>query len=101
VWFDGAAAWEKIPTLQNDGPCTFLVVEAYGQIPPYAFNPPATQYFCVVLALAPEQMTGKIKLNQRLTKKARGEVERTLEARAGVADLRTLEAMRSAYRRRR
>jgi predicted FMN-binding regulatory protein PaiB len=49
------------------------------------------------LALTPEQMTGKVKLGRRLSGKARGEVERALEARGGAADLRTLELMRQGY----
>jgi len=53
VYFHGAASGEKMAVLRDRGDATFLVVDAYAQIPSYAFDPdracPATQYFRSVL----------------------------------------------------
>jgi len=53
VYFHGARAGEKMEALRHQGKATFLVVDAYAQIPSYAFDPeracPASQYFKSVL----------------------------------------------------
>jgi len=54
VYFHGAHAGEKMEALkQAGGSATFVVVDAYAQIPSYAFDPeracPASQYFRSVL----------------------------------------------------
>jgi predicted FMN-binding regulatory protein PaiB len=48
-----------------------------------------------VLALTPEEMTGKIKVGQKLTAKVREGVEKVLETRGSPDDQRTLLAMRT------
>ncbi|BDU74256.1 nitroimidazole resistance protein [Mesoterricola silvestris] len=53
VYFHGAHAGEKMEALRHHRQATFLVVDAYAQIPSYAFDPeracPASQYFRSVL----------------------------------------------------
>jgi len=53
VYFHGAQGGTKMDALRRCGAATFLVVDAYAQIPSYAFDPeracPATQYFTSVL----------------------------------------------------
>ncbi len=53
VYFHGAPAGQKIEALRTHSAATFLVVDAYAQIPSYAFDPeracPATQYFKSVI----------------------------------------------------
>jgi nitroimidazol reductase NimA-like FMN-containing flavoprotein (pyridoxamine 5'-phosphate oxidase superfamily) len=53
IYFHGAPAGEKMALLKTTGDATFLVVDAYSQIPSYAFDPeracPATQFFKSVL----------------------------------------------------
>jgi nitroimidazol reductase NimA-like FMN-containing flavoprotein (pyridoxamine 5'-phosphate oxidase superfamily) len=48
-----AGAGEKVATIAHNPQASFLVVEAYAQVPSYAFHPqdacPATQYFKSVL----------------------------------------------------
>ena len=54
LYFHGAHAGEKMDILAQNGTASFLVVEAYAQIPSYAADPvracPASQYFRSVLA---------------------------------------------------
>jgi hypothetical protein len=53
IFFHGAKAGEKYGLIQESPRATFLVVEAYAQIPSYAFDPvnacPATQFFKSVM----------------------------------------------------
>jgi len=53
IIFHGAKAGEKFGLIQESPQASFLVVEAYAQVPSYAFDPvnacPATQYFKSVL----------------------------------------------------
>ena len=53
IYFHGAPAGEKMETLAVNGQATFLVVDAYAQIPSHVFDAqracPATQYFKSVL----------------------------------------------------
>jgi len=53
IYFHGAHAGAKMDALRRCGAATFLVVDAYAQIPSYAFDPdracPASQYFTSVL----------------------------------------------------
>ena len=53
IYFHGSPAGEKMDCLAHSGAATFLVVDAYAQVPSYAFDPvracPATQYFKSVL----------------------------------------------------
>jgi nitroimidazol reductase NimA-like FMN-containing flavoprotein (pyridoxamine 5'-phosphate oxidase superfamily) len=53
IYFHGSPAGEKMDCLAHSGEATFLVVDAYAQVPSYAFDPvkacPATQYFKSVL----------------------------------------------------
>lgn len=53
VYFHGAHAGEKMEALRHQDRATFLVVDAYSQIPSYVFDPeracPASQYFLSVL----------------------------------------------------
>ena len=53
IYFHGARSGEKIECLKASGEATFLVVDAYAQIPSYAFDPvkacPATQFYKSVL----------------------------------------------------
>jgi hypothetical protein len=150
IFFHGAKAGEKFGLIQAAPQASFLVVEAYAQIPSYAFDPanacPATQFFRSVLVkgrveevrdpvrkaevldaimrkLQPEggyepiraehpiyqasvrgvavfamtcvEMTGKIKLGQKLGAEARTRVGAVLEARGGPMDAHTLGLMRS------
>lgn len=54
IYFHGAHTGEKMQLLGAGGPATFLVVDAYAQVPSYAFDPvracPASQYFKSVIA---------------------------------------------------
>jgi len=57
ICFHGAMAGEKFGLIQKSPQASFLVVEAYAQVPSYAFDPvnacPATQYFKSVLVKGP------------------------------------------------
>jgi len=68
VYFHGAPAGEKMETLKANGQATFLVVDAYAQIPSYVFDPqracPATQYFKSVL------LYGRVDILEDLDRKA-------------------------------
>lgn len=149
LYFHGAGQGEKIGALKRHPRASFVVVDAYGQVPSYAFDPvracPATQFFhsvvvkgtvafvedpdlkaaaleammrklqpeggfeaitaasptyqasvagVTVFALAMEEVTGKVKVGQRLSPGARAAVETVLENRGGAQDARTLEALR-------
>ena len=54
IYFHGAHTGEKMQVLGAGGPATFLVVDAYAQVPSYAFDPvracPASQYFKSIVA---------------------------------------------------
>lgn len=148
VYFHGAMAGEKFDLIQHGPEASFLVVEAYAQVPSYAFSPvdacPATQYFKSVLvkgqvvevrdpvqkagalaaimrklqpeggcepitaesptyqaslrgvavyALACREVTGKVKLGQKLGVDARAKVVAALEARGCPMDLQTAALM--------
>jgi len=60
IFFHGAKAGEKYGLLQASPQASFLVVEAYSQIPSYAFDPvnacPATQFFQSVLVRGPVEL---------------------------------------------
>ena len=53
IYFHGAPTGQKMALLETAGEATFLVVDAYSQVPSYAFHPeqacPATQFFKSVL----------------------------------------------------
>jgi hypothetical protein len=150
ICFHGAKAGEKFGLIQASPQASFLVVEAYAQIPSYAFDPvhacPATQYFKSVLVkgrveevrdpagkaavleammrkLQPEggyepiradspayqasvrgvgvfvmtcgEVTGKVKLGQKLGSEARAKVEAALETRGCPMDPETVALMRT------
>jgi len=60
IFFHGAKAGEKYGLIQESPQASFLVVEAYSQIPSYAFDPvhacPATQFFQSVLVKGPVEL---------------------------------------------
>ncbi len=100
IIFHGAKAGEKFGLIQESPQASFLVVEAYAQVPSYAFDPvnacPATQYFKSVLVKGRvEEVTGKFKLGQKLSSDARAKVEAVLEARGCPMDPETIALMRT------
>ena len=69
IYFHGAHDGEKMDAIRANGEATFLVVEAYAQIPSYAFDPErackATQFYRSVMAY------GRVGLVEDLDRKAR------------------------------
>lgn len=68
IYFHGSPSGQKMDLLRAGGNATFLVVDAYAQIPSYAFDParacPATQYFKSVI------LYGKVGIVDDLDRKA-------------------------------